>query len=495
LKLPIAARGRIPAHEQGQALLIVLLILGIAVGVLIYNVVTPARLALERDKTTAVALAQAKLALLGFAAAVDLSGARRPGDLPCPDTDDDGDAESSCGNAAGSSQSTRLGRLPWKTLGLPDLRDGYGERLWYAVSNNFKNNTRTTCAAPGDVGCLNSDTRGTITIVNSAGTILHDGRTTSGIIAVVFAPGPVLVRQDGTAQIRGCTVGADCTAAGVCSSAATPKCNAVNYLDVLTGVEDNAAFVDDNTDGFVVGDIRDASNTVVVNDRLLAISRQDMMPLLEKRVAKEVLNCLTGYANENGGRYPWAAPMSDVTPPYGDLVNNRFGRLPDAPMSQTVLGIIPATFPLVGPLLQAACGLTPALCMSSNWPTSAASPACHFANSWWTNWKEQVFYDVSPAYSPRINFSLVFLLVTLTGITPPTGCPTCITVSPPSATADKRVAVIVAGRTLPGQVRTAAADKISEGNYLEDQNNSPGDDIFTKQTSSATFNDVVQYIQ
>ena len=44
-------------------------------------------------------------------------------------------------------------------MGLDDLRDGDGERLWYAVSNNFKYNFRTACAAPGDPGCLNSDSR------------------------------------------------------------------------------------------------------------------------------------------------------------------------------------------------------------------------------------------------------------------------------------------------------------------------------------------------
>ena len=32
------------------------------------------------------------------------------------------------------------GRLPWKTLAIPDLRDGAGERLWYAVSVRFKRN-------------------------------------------------------------------------------------------------------------------------------------------------------------------------------------------------------------------------------------------------------------------------------------------------------------------------------------------------------------------
>ena len=62
-----------------------------------------------------------------------------PGYLPCPDTDGDGWAEATCGSLDGASgQASRLGLLPWKTLGLPDLRDGYGERLWYAVSSKYK---------------------------------------------------------------------------------------------------------------------------------------------------------------------------------------------------------------------------------------------------------------------------------------------------------------------------------------------------------------------
>ena len=61
----------------------------------------------ERDKITAAALAQAKAALIGYAAGVNLkSGAARPGDLPCPDTNDDGQAESSCGNATGTTGQT-----------------------------------------------------------------------------------------------------------------------------------------------------------------------------------------------------------------------------------------------------------------------------------------------------------------------------------------------------------------------------------------------------
>ena len=57
--------------------------------------------------------------------------------------------------------------------------------------------------------------------------------------------------------------------------------------------------------------IRDAANNVIVNDRLLVITYQDLMPLLERRVAKEALNCLNLYAADplNKGRYPWASSM------------------------------------------------------------------------------------------------------------------------------------------------------------------------------------------
>ena len=72
----------------------------------------------EKERRTTDALAQAKAALIGFASGVALTGAERPGDLPCPDMDNDGSADppdSPCPTAA-----NRLGRLPWRTLGLPD---------------------------------------------------------------------------------------------------------------------------------------------------------------------------------------------------------------------------------------------------------------------------------------------------------------------------------------------------------------------------------------
>ena len=93
----------------------------------------------QRDRVSDRALAQAREALLAYAADRPINAAVGPGYLPCPDLDDDGWAEATCGSQNGDSgQADRLGRLPWKTLGVPDLRDGYGERLWYAVSSKYK---------------------------------------------------------------------------------------------------------------------------------------------------------------------------------------------------------------------------------------------------------------------------------------------------------------------------------------------------------------------
>lgn len=488
------------ALQRGQAATIALLLmLGVGATIIVYTFPTTAKLSIERDKQTEEALAQARIALIGYAASVDLSGAGRPGDLPCPDTDDDGSADAVPACAGGA-----LGRLPWKTLGLPDLRDGDGERLWYAVSSNFKNNPRTACAAPGDAGCLNSDTRGTITVRNSAGAVIHDGSnpdafTPSGVIAVIFAPGAVLRRQGATSpQDRGCTgAGASCTAAGVCNSAPltnTPKCNPVNYLDILPAVEDNTDFTDgSNANGFINGVIRDAGGTPIVNDRLIVITYNDLIPVLQRRVAKEVLNCLTSYAAvaQNNGRFPWAAPITDVTPPYSDQVNTRFGRIPDPPLSATQLGVAGGVADLV-------C-LVPALCMTANWPATCGITQ----GTWWNNWKEMVFYGLAQPYQPADPISL------LLGVPAPAACGgacpgpnCCLLVNPPSPSYDKRVVVAVAGKRLSvaayatgnNQPRITLANKQDPTNYLEGTNDNTATSFtYEQQPISPSFSDFLQF--
>lgn len=459
--------------QRGAAFMVMLVILVVGGAAILVSSLGKAALQIERDQKTADALAQAKEALIGFSVKVLVSSSDvacaatsncpRPGDLPCPDMDNDGDAESSCGDASGSTgQSSRLGRLPWKTLGLPDLRDGSGERLWYAVSNNFKNNTRTTCNNSNLAGCLNSNTTGTLNVRGSNGSILHTGNADSAAAAVIIAPGAVLQRQDsGTAQDR--------SSGGVNTAS--------NYLDIATvgGItEDNADFTDSSsTNGFIQGRILDSDGQIILNDQLLVITQENIILPVQKRVAAEVKSCLIEYAAtpQNNHYYPWAATRTFVsgTATYPDTDGLKFGGIPDQPFDDTRNESCDTDWGCdIGNSSQG---------MKNSWGT-----ACTMNNNnWWANWKEVVFYSLAQSLRPH-------------NITHNHTCPTdtCIAVNPPSATDDKTFVVIVAGKKLSGQVRTSDGDKANRVNYLEGSN-AAGATPYQQSLSSTTFNDIVVF--
>lgn len=135
---------------------------------------------------------QAREALLGYAATYRDDPARSTevfGYLPCPDTDGDGESEASCGAAGEAS----VGLLPYKTLGLSDLRDSAGVCLWYAVSGSFKNNPKASATV------MNWDTQGQFSVVDSGGTALvAPDDVQGGAAAVIFAAGPPLGAQNRT---------------------------------------------------------------------------------------------------------------------------------------------------------------------------------------------------------------------------------------------------------------------------------------------------------
>ena len=219
------------------------------------------------DEKTAPVLARAQRALITYAA----GNPTAPGRLPCPDTTNTGLADTTCG-AAGVNQ---LGRLPWKTLGLPDLRDGSGECLWYAVSGVFKENPPTVP--------VYSDTSGQFVIVDGAGNTIAGATAQTRAIAVVFAPGPGLAANDRTA-------------------AGTTQCGgnttAANYLDTTGGVNNAAPLAGVAT--FVAGKPSDT-----FNDRLVFIAPAQFFPPLERRVAGEIKKVLAAYYFLNG-YYPFA---------------------------------------------------------------------------------------------------------------------------------------------------------------------------------------------
>ena len=411
----------LPKRQSGVIAMLILFIVAVVAISFLVSSLKSSTSQTERDKITAAALAQAKAGLIGFAASVELSGCTssnncpRPGELPCPDTNDDGQAESSCGKADGSTgQVNRLGRLPWKTLGLPDLRDGYGERLWYAVSNSFKNNFR---ALP-----LNSDTLGTINVRDPNGTTIADFAAGTGAAAIIFSPGAPLTRQDGVVQDR----------------SPSGNNNPINYLDIANG-EDNQNFVDKLSNGFIQGPIKNASNSVILNDTLITISRDDIMRVVEKRVAAEVINAL------GSGSFPKPAAFNDSSclGSAAILVNCN-----SAPSTNPDRGRIPAN-------------------PSPPWGVNAGF-LNGISTSWFQQnaWREVIYYTIG--------------LLTLN--------------NPPAAAITGRNAlVIMAGAALANQNR--AANKLLETNYLEDENSSsPLDDTYTIRPviSTTPFNDKVR---
>ncbi len=419
----------VPSRERGAAFLAAVLVLALALAALLAAALAAGRQRGERDRATERALAQAREALIAYAADRPVNAVVGPGYLPCPDIDNDGWAESTCGSLAGDvGQARRLGRLPWKTLGLADLRDGDGERLWYAVSTRYKG--LLNCAASR--GCVDMgppSAQGTITVRDASGRVVQDG-TRRGAAAVVIAPGAALERADGHAQARGCAPG-DCGDDGRCLAAPPGRaapCDPRNYLDLAgAGGEDNAAFVDrsdersGNGDGFVSGPVVLAGGRLAVNDRLVALAERDVMPAVMRRVALEAAHCLRYYASrpENAGRHPWPGPAC-AAPDASDGAGRRVGSLPDTPFAatrETSGATMLARWWRVDareperlaelPTREDACRL--ALPPADAGPAREAPPGTPAAegrtagleeNAWWSAWKPFVFYAVAPAAAP-----------------------------------------------------------------------------------------------
>lgn len=257
-------------NERGMVLLLMLLVLiGVATTTFLYSW-NSARQNSERDQITQFALEQAKTALLGRAVA-DLNS---PGRFPCPEQPGitpEGQADSNC-----TSSSKRLGRFPWKTLDQEKLLDGYGEPLWYVISENF--------TAPP----INSVTPALLPLNGSTNTV----------VALIIAPGPPLPGQNRPAVAAGAVL------------------QRSDYLDL-----ENAA---GNT--FVsTGPINQ------FNDKLISITQAELLPLLHKRVLSEVrgrdtlTEGLRRYFNENG-EFPWPDANGDGIADVGQST----GKIPSA---------------------------------------------------------------------------------------------------------------------------------------------------------------------
>ncbi len=274
---------------------------------------------IERERKTTAALALAKQALIGRAG-IDNSV---PGSLPCPDIvthiagsnmPDDGIADL----FAGTNCPSYVGRLPWRTLGLPDLRDADGERLWYALAPNFRDYASLVL--------INDTTIGTLSVSSAT--------PVTNVAAIVFSPGAALGGQS--------------------RNGAANQNNVANYLEGANALG-GAVFVAQAADD-------------TFNDRLAHITVADLMAIVEKRVANEITVALNRYFLANSV-LPNAALVTDLTcQPAGDPTLC-------LPSASTAPGILPRNLsPGTGwP------GVTFPAWFNSNWRTSVGyvvAPEC-----------------------------------------------------------------------------------------------------------------------
>ncbi len=260
--------------QRGFALIALLALAALIAAFLIASALnlTSAGISNEREDRSMSALRKAKAALIAYAANEEWQlykgqATNQPGALPCPDILlDDGNAD--CVGAGISSTTSLVGRLPWQSIGIEDLRDASGERLWYALSYNFRKNFGTTI--------INSDTPGQLTVTGTA--------PASNVVAVLFAPGAALLTQNRP------------------SDPTDPAHNSPsNYLEGF-----------DLTDPVNYVFTSNALPSDTFNDRVLVITQADLMaavePVVAARIERDVKPLLGDYFSK-WGAYPFAVAL------------------------------------------------------------------------------------------------------------------------------------------------------------------------------------------
>ncbi len=199
------------SQQRGAALLVLMMILGLLAAYFAISALNGGSQN-ERNRVNTKAMAQAKEALIGFAATyrdthpnVLLDHVEVFGYLPCPDIDNllATNGVASVSPSCPNQNISTTGRLPWNTLGIPALRDNAGECLWYAVSGSAKDVNKTAV--------FNWDTLGQFIVQDASGNVLAGGAAGAAAhqrpLAVILAPGTAVnqTRAPSASQCSGTT--------------------------------------------------------------------------------------------------------------------------------------------------------------------------------------------------------------------------------------------------------------------------------------------------
>jgi len=296
--------------QSGAVLLAFMLILVTGTSYLLLSKFNANIIRVGAEERTRQALNQAKQALIGYSVTYpDHHPGDGPGYLLCPDRNNDGATDSgAC--VLSSSSNTSIGRFPYKTLEAEDIKDSHGERLWYIVSNNFRNNPKLIP--------LNSETSGT-----ASDSLTVNG--TGNIAAVIFAPGVAQNNQNRAAT-------------------GTNSLDYTNYIDAIFSSDKKTI-------------------TTGASANYILLTKNELMQAVEKRVLGEVKIILAGYREDpdkddvNGidpdcplldpdcdAAYPWLTPFADPKAEFKGVQGTHTGsdgssNLTDSSMDFVDLGI------------------------------------------------------------------------------------------------------------------------------------------------------------
>lgn len=438
--------------QQGAALVVLTMIIALIASAAMIQYFSEANIRQLKFQKTQQSLAAAKQALLAYSTeSFDTSttcglNCARPGDLPCPDINNDGNSEIPC-----NTQTSRLGRLPWKTLGIDDIRDGAGERLWYAVSERFKNNTR--------VLPLNSDTLGTISLKDAQGNLIFDATNGSGLVAVVIAPNEILTRADNLQQNR----------------STNNVNNAQHYLDMFNG-EDNVDFSENTVNGFIQGN---RSQEGVMNDTIITLSKAEVNRVMEQRLLTEVMQALL---------YNFCPNQVDIKA-RSCKASTDYDFFPDPALISDVscLGTASISISACNSDVSVNFGRIPVggnLDLSADNKDKNSILRGEAQNNWFqqNGWRELIFYARAPACQEATKNCDGTGFLTLNGAITPSTLPSNL---------NKNMVLISAGSALATQNRATNAEKTTFANYIEEENFSPLDDTFARYVPNSARNDRV----
>jgi hypothetical protein len=492
----------------------------------------------SQQMQTAAALAEAKEALLGYAASYDrqfnshgvLSGYY--GFLPCPDYTSNVIPEGAQDGNCGGTERNKVGRLPWRTLGIAPLRDGAGECLWYAVSGHYKVSPRAAL--------LNWDSAGRFVVRASddLGSTNHvlgtvpcptpslPGEPTETIdpkrpIAMIIAPGKALAGQ---------TRGHPPTqpdATKICGG----NYEVGNYLELDNATIGNETFnyrvwdINKCTKDAVENSINSQPYNSVINDSVIYITQEELWEAISRRqdfiqqlqcLTQVVGHCVANYGR-NHQRLPWPASMNltdyRLDEKYEDNSGlTSLGRLPNllekskqdlAPLSitQDALLLKKITPPLPDkPYYYFSCDLSQldsnlSQCPNDNIIKNSELIKCDGTNKddclldknksiqiiarLWQNWKDHLFYQVSVPY--QINNAIT------PALTMPICNSNCLTVNG----SEYAAVILFAGKREPQQLRLDYPDKTTKEqltHYL-DAANADNDSSFTHKITNRELTD------